>query len=370
MADNISINNIQTKNNILEFYIENVNISIINALRRIILSDIPCYVFRTLPYEKNNVTIHKNTSRINNEFLKQRMSCIPIHLKVNEELPIDDLIIELDKKNDTNHTIYVTSEDFKIKNTKNDTYLNESQLKEIFPPDPITGDYIILTRLKPRITPEIPGEEINMEAKIVISSAKEDSAFNMVSTCSYQMAVDNNKQDEMWNKKEKELKNKNLSSQEIQFEKENFYLLDGKRYIKNNEFRFLCETIGVYSNNEIIIKGCDVLIDKFNKVIEMCNNETLELKSSNTLMSGYDIILQNEGYTLGKALEYSMNELFYNKVFDFIGFRKFHPHDDFSVIRVPFINDENNSTILYSNIKEACNNVINIFEKIKMYFVS
>ena len=48
------------------------------ALRRTILSDIPVVVFRTSPEEENNCIIDKNTTRFNNEIVKQRLSCIPI----------------------------------------------------------------------------------------------------------------------------------------------------------------------------------------------------------------------------------------------------------------------------------------------------
>ena len=42
------------KDDILKFTISNINVSLANAIRRIILSDIPCIVFETLPHEKNN----------------------------------------------------------------------------------------------------------------------------------------------------------------------------------------------------------------------------------------------------------------------------------------------------------------------------
>ena len=41
----------------LRFTLGNANVSIANAIRRIMLSEIPCVVFRTTPYEKNLATI-------------------------------------------------------------------------------------------------------------------------------------------------------------------------------------------------------------------------------------------------------------------------------------------------------------------------
>ena len=43
----------------IQFILNNVNYSIANALRRVIISDIPCVVFKTFPHEENLTKIHK-----------------------------------------------------------------------------------------------------------------------------------------------------------------------------------------------------------------------------------------------------------------------------------------------------------------------
>ena len=70
----------QEKNGILSFTIENVNVSFVNAIRRTILSDIPTLAFNCFPHDKNDANFIKNTTRLNNEILKQRLQCIPIHI--------------------------------------------------------------------------------------------------------------------------------------------------------------------------------------------------------------------------------------------------------------------------------------------------
>ena len=72
----------------LMFTLSGVNVSLANAIRRTILSDIPLVVFRTTPYQQNKANIISNTSRLNNEILKQRLSCIPIHIKDIEGFPM------------------------------------------------------------------------------------------------------------------------------------------------------------------------------------------------------------------------------------------------------------------------------------------
>ena len=120
-----------TDDNYLKFTLSGVNVSIANALRRIILSEIPTIVFRTTPYEENRVDFKLNTSRMNNELIKQRLSCVPIHI-TDTDFEYMDYVVEADLTNDTDSIIYLTTADFKIKNTKNDKYLSEGQVKKYF----------------------------------------------------------------------------------------------------------------------------------------------------------------------------------------------------------------------------------------------
>ena len=98
---------------ILGFTLSGVNVSIANAIRRTMLAEIPTLVFRTSPYEENKANIMINTTRLNNELLKQRLSCIPIHVNDIENFPFSNYIMELNMENTTDTTIIVTSKDFK-----------------------------------------------------------------------------------------------------------------------------------------------------------------------------------------------------------------------------------------------------------------
>jgi DNA-directed RNA polymerase II subunit RPB3 len=177
----ISITNIVDENGELKFTLENANVSLANAIRRVILANIPIIVFRTTPYEKNDAEFLINTTRFNNEILKQRLSCIPIHID-DMDTPIEDYLLEVDMKNDTDNIIFVTTADFKIKNIKTDKYLNDNVLKNIFPPDQITGEYIDFARLRPKISETIDGEHLKFNCKFSKGIAKENNSFNCVST--------------------------------------------------------------------------------------------------------------------------------------------------------------------------------------------
>ena len=107
-------------NHVLHFTLSNINVSLANALRRIILSEIPTLVFITENYNDNTCNIEINTSRLHNEIVKHRLSCIPIHMQVNMNSEDTDplsgkYILEVDVKNETDNILYVTTEHFKVK---------------------------------------------------------------------------------------------------------------------------------------------------------------------------------------------------------------------------------------------------------------
>ena len=100
-------------------------------------------------------------------------------------MPYNELVVEIHKKNDTNEMAYLTTADFRVKNIKSNKYLDQSTVNKIFPPDPITGDFILFARLRPKISNEVPGEEIKINALMSLHTAGEDGMYNTVSCCTY-----------------------------------------------------------------------------------------------------------------------------------------------------------------------------------------
>lgn len=351
---------------ILTFTLNNINVSLANALRRTILADVPTVVFRTAPYERNQTTIHTNTTRLHNEILKQRLSCIPIYI-TDHTLDLTKYVVELDKKNETDVRQNVSTKDFRIKDTSTSKYLTEAQTRDIFPPDPITKDYILIVRLRPKISDTIPGEEIKLEAKMELGTAKENSAFNVSSTCSYAYTIDRISLPREWTEKKKELNKQGFSKEEIDYEEYNWQLSDAKRITMQNSFDFIIETLGVFSNKELIEHACNILIQKCDKLLDSINSQNIPINKATTTMSNsFDIVLENEDYTLGKCIEFAMNHFFYTqeKKLGFIGFRKQHPFDSDSIIRVAFKKEEYVSE-LYEMLKYSTQFVKTTFESVK-----
>ena len=369
----IKITNIEENNNILKFNVSNINVSYVNAIRRIILSDIPCAVFLTYPYEKNLVNIEINTSRLNNELLKQRIGCIPIYLNVlDDKINVEDYLIELHVKNTSNTIMYATTKDFKIKDLKMQKYLSESIVREIFPPDNITGDFIDIVRLRPSIYDTVESgryEEIKFDAKLSIGMAKENGMYNVVSTCSYGNTVDNVKVKEEWNKRYEQLK-KIHTSEEINKLQNDFMYLESKRLYIPNCFDFIVESIGIYSNFKIIELACSILIKKLYKIIQDIKENSDNIKEINDTMENcYIITIVDEDYTVGKILDNELFKNYYNdkKLLTFNGFIKYHPHDKDSYIKLAF-KDMINVNDIINIIDECVNNSILKINTIKQYF--
>jgi DNA-directed RNA polymerase subunit L len=334
------ISNLIEENNTLKFTLTECNMSIANALRRIIVSDIPTFVFRTYPYNENKAEIRHNTTRLHNEIIKQRLSCIPIHIQ-DMGFPYKDYVIELDIKNETDNIVYITTRDFKIKNIVTERYSSESEVRQIFPPCPITGDYIEFARLQPKLSENIDGERLALRCAFDIGTAGQDGAFNVISTCAYECTPDVEKANQAWAEKEKAFKKEDMKEEDIEFEKKNWFLLEAKRFYLENSYDFIIESVGVFDNMEILTKACDIMIKKCEAFMyDLEHGNVVIVTSETTLKNGFDITLKNEDYTLGKVIEFYLyqNNFIGDKSVSFCGFRKPHPHSLDSLIRIAFHN--------------------------------
>jgi DNA-directed RNA polymerase subunit L len=373
---NPEISNFGEEHDIFKFTLSGVNVSLANALRRIILNDIQTVVFRTETYADNQCTIEINNSRLHNEILKQRLSCIPIFSEDPEELP-GKYIMEVDVKNDSDHIMFVTSGDFKIKNKTNGNYLTEKEVRRLFPPDAISGDFIDFARLRPRIG-DVPGEHLKLSCEFSVANVATNSMFNVVSKCAYGFTVDSAKSAAAWEKIEAKMAadgSSGGSSGEIAFAKRNFELLDAQRYFKEDSFDFVLRSVGVFTCPVIVKKACAIMQRKLRTFSDAIDADTVPILATEvsgvktTMDNCYDIILENEDYTLGKALEYYLYQTFFveKKTMNFCGFKKLHPHDSSSRIRVAFI-EPADKVLVREHLREACTKLQEVYVTIHSKF--
>jgi DNA-directed RNA polymerase subunit L len=357
------------------FTISNVDVSYVNAIRRTILSDIPIVVFKTTPYEENKANIIINTSRLNNEIVKQRLSCIPICIKNLEEFPIKNYLLEIDVENKTDTSIIVTTKDFKIKDISKNKYLEDNDVKQLFPPYiPPTGNgeyYIDFLRLRPKLTDEIPGERIKLTCEFSIGTSREDSSFNVTGTCSYGFTPNPEKIEEQLEIRKQKWKDEGMTEQQIKFEASNWKLLEGMRYVIKNSFDFIIESVGIYDNEDIIIKSCIILYKKLSELKQSIEQNQVEItQSDNTLENCYDVTLVNEDYTIGNILNYELYKIFYTdlKFINYVGFKKIHPHDSDSILRISLINKSQGISSIETMLTAVIDEAIKTIKGIKGCF--
>jgi DNA-directed RNA polymerase alpha subunit len=360
---------IYDKSDPFRFKLSGVNVSIANALRRIILSEIPRNVIKTEIYKDNQCFIDVNTTQHHNEIIKQRLSCIPIHMKKLEILP-NNYILEVDVKNDTDEPIYVTTEHFKLRNKLTKEFMEETEKRKIFPPDILTNSYIDFVKLRPKISETIPGEHIKLKAEISISNARENSMFNVVTKCSYGYTRDTERIKETIDTMKQTMIDKGAEKEEIEFAIRNFRLLDEERIFIPDSFDFVIQSNGIYENQEVVVLGAKRLVDKFATMVDLIDASSVEILNSETTVDfSFDILLQNEDYTIGKVLEFIMYSKYYEgeKTLSFCGFKKFHPHDTTSTIRIAF-EQRADKNMAKEYLRTACVTAQEIFTKIGKMF--
>jgi len=359
------LKNFSEDQDVLKFTLHNIEVCFANAIRRTILSDIPTIVIRSETHDINQCNIKVNTSRLHNEILKQRISCIPIHstlLRDNENkkaLPTNYSLV-VDVENTTDNILYVTTEDFRLRDNSNGDILSKDAMDKLFPglfpKNTLTQSYIDLVRLRPKVGNDIPGEHFSMVAEFSVATAKDNSMFNVVSKCAYGNTMDSTKASSAWDAQEEKLRKDGESEGDIKFQKDNFRILDAQRHYEKNSFDFVIQTLGVYDNKDLVRKSCAVIQNKLIDLVQIIDNAEMPIFTGETTMENcFDIHLENEDYTIGKILEYMLYTKFYqgDNSLNFCGFKKFHPHDSKSVIRVAFVK-KTDKTVVNRYLREAC----------------
>jgi DNA-directed RNA polymerase subunit L len=329
---------------VLSFQMVDCDVSVANAIRRVILSEIPICCIRTESEAVNQCKIEINTSRLHNEILKQRLSCIPIHTTNLGLLP-GKYVLVVDVANDTDHVMYVTSEHFKIKiliqegeegDGVADKFMSLEDTRTLFPPSQF-GDFIDFVRLRPAHG-DLPGERIKLEAQFSVSNALENSMFNVVSKCTYSNTIDTKKAEEVLETKKLEWKASGMSEEDIRFQSKNFALLDAQRYFVEGSYDFMVESIGIYDNWSLVEMAFEILKAQCQKMILAL--ETKQILIVPNALGHLDINLPGIDYTFGKLWEYAL----YQKCFleksslSFVSFYKPHPHDFTSFMRISLTN--------------------------------
>jgi DNA-directed RNA polymerase subunit L len=357
-----SIQNLLEKNDTITFDLVNSNSSFANALRRIIITNIPSVGFDTYEYQNSSLKIIENTSALTNEIILQRFGLIPIYYDNIETYDVDKYKFVLDVLNKTNDIIDVTTDDFKIVNLE--TNKNENNDK-FFKKNTITGDPILILRLKPSANDK--GEKLHIEGKSVIGIGKDHIRYSPVSN----ICFINKKDPEKVSKALSEYLETNKDKDSIKNLTHTFNLEEADYHFHTDEnddpniFEFSLESCGIMSPMTILKEGLKQLSNKiklFQEELEknFTNNESrINIKSAECMMEATDIFIKDEDHTLGYIMQ--------NFIYDaddsgelFVGYMNPHPLD--KIIKLRIMSTDIN--FIKSILQKASNNIIMTCQKI------
>lgn len=354
---------------LLEFTLSGLNLSLANAIRRTIISDIPVVGFYTETYEKNDCKIEINTTGVHNQILEHALMCIPVFTTKLDVLP-GKYVLDVDVTNTTDNAIMVTTEHFHVKNKSNGEYLGKDEVARLFPKNEF-GRYIDFVEIPPQMNLGINEEKrLKLTSEFTVVNASVNGAFNVVCKCGMTNTVDQVRATKEWDDREAFLSTQEKTKDEIEYEKRDFFLLDAKRFCVENSFDFSIETIGIYENRELLKIACSILQGRLVDFIDKLESDVIPILESETTMENcYDIILENEGYTLGKVIEYVLYTMLFEKeeLINFCGFIVLHPSDKDSRIRLKYVNKVDKSFVKM-NLRNALYHAQEFYKKLYNIF--
>ena len=300
------------------FRLSNTGVTIANTIRRAILTQTPSVGFRTEPYEKSEVQISINTTPLVNEMVAHRIGMIPIHADPKTFDP-ELFTFELDVENSSKQIRDVRAKDFRVtmRDPKNPLEKPiEVDPLTFFPPDPITGDTILITRLRPQWNPTAPNERIQLKARASVSNGTENIRWSPVSQASYEYTRDTDPEHvkrvfSKWLETHKKIadlegvegtKREELEAEFNTMEIQRCYLTD--TFGNPNDFTFHVESVGVQNVPQIVrtaLITCDLLVSKYQDIDGKIPDNVV-VQEGDSRFPSIDFIFTNESHTLGNLL--------------------------------------------------------------------
>jgi DNA-directed RNA polymerase subunit L len=281
----------------ISFKTKDLDLSIVNSLRRVVLAEIDNvgFFFDANDFsEDKDVKILENDSPLHNEFLQHRIALIPINVnpKELENWNKEAYKFVLQKENNTGSLLNIYTSDFKVIDTKTNKE-NKELAKRWFPPDPISKQHILLTKLNTK-----PNSKIHIEAFAIVDHPLKSASFGMVSNISIEFEVDKDMAEKALLKFLETNKEKttvaNLTHQFNSIERERHY--HRNKYREPNVFDINITSECSIPCKYIYQKAISILKEK----VSHFQNSNYEIVNHNMLFS---IIITGENHTLGNLYQ-------------------------------------------------------------------
>jgi len=265
-----SIESVKTSKNGFElfFHLRNFPVPFVNALRRIMLANIPTVVIR-------DVQILENTTQLPHEMLKHRFEMLPVNVSPDDTATIREAMIEL-------HVV-ANKEQKGVETITTDNFGVHSAREKILMRDRELDTPMLFLKVR-------PGEGVHIRGKLAV----ENQGVSQVCNCTTgwhidpELAKTNRK---IWVEQGKDPR-----------EFDNFYIqrsysADAKG--RPNWFDFTIESVGVIKPKEILETALGILRKRMDDYIKEALNHIRREQDE----GAYSVSLEQGGHTLGALLQ-------------------------------------------------------------------
>jgi DNA-directed RNA polymerase subunit L/DNA-directed RNA polymerase alpha subunit len=376
----------------MKFRLAPTHVTYANTLRRLIMTAVETVGFRadmTAEGTTTDVTIIKNDTPMTNEMLAHRIGLIPLDIKEPLKWNKEEYLFKLSKEGETDHSVDVTTADFKVfQNTKvgEDTIEpREVATNQFFKPDPISGDYILISRLQP--SGAETKQRIEIVAKASTGVGRENARFIPTSQCSYEYTRDTDESRilanfERWLMVAKKIAPGSIdkSGEQYRAYEREFQTMEINRTFLQDavgepySFDFTIETCGVLDIPYIVRRACEVgetMCAKYENIATAGKDLPDDLTVSPTPSEGdnsarmlsFDFLFRNQDHTLGNLLQTYIEQNMMGDIVTFVGYKVPHPLRDEMLLRIA-VKDNDIKTAIQC-IGNACRGCTGLFLRMK-----
>lgn len=393
----IEIDLLNTNGNQITFDIKGDKImgldkSIVNSLRRVLLTSIPSIAFRT-EIQSSDIKVVQNDTSLHNEFLIHRISLIPLYIDPSSYEK--QYLFYLNVESSDNPITMITADDFNIYPKKDDADLgtdivldnydmdhplSDKEKENIFKPFKFKGTkhYCLISELK---TTNLKNKKQKLELYGVpsISYAYENAKWQAVSQCSYIFKHN----EELFNNVIQEKANiQNI--QDFKTFQKSMMISEGERYfhrdnsINPNWYEFTIESVHFKDSKNLFIESCQIMINQFeilkNEIPKISTDEESIVDIETNQENVYKLIFQGFDDTIGNVLQSFISRYMIDEgsPFSVCGYKRPHPLEEVIDLYLSFNPNnkisEGNQTqkiiTLIQTIIETCDHLIKLYSEI------
>jgi len=384
--------------------------SIVNGIRRTLLTDI-----KTIAFNENDIVINKNYGGLHNEFLKHRISLIPLYIdpnqyhrqylfelkvKVTDDEPLLNIttnMFNIYKLKSENERLYQKQKDMEYLDDSENLFLklsekvdtsyydldrpiSDSDKKKIFRPFVFNKleSYFLITELK-NTNSVNENEEIELYCVPSIGTSREHTRFNNLPTVTYSFKRDKKQFEKVVADK---ILIEKIKPAHIKSFTRSLELSEGERYyhrdIRNEPYYYVFKLTSnhFYPSEIVFVQASEILIGRFMNIIDnlkkIISNPDESRFSIERLKTDttFKLIMLKEDDTTGNIIQsHAVNHHIKSKSYiELVGYKKPHPLTDLIFLNIMVkpnsYSEDQKKTEIIQFLVNVVDDIIEIIKKI------